>query len=321
MQRVGFDRNDLLWSNRKVLFMSPVPDVDLRPGARQLPELASEQGLCAPASVSAGSTAGKRRHKARPSLYRDEIADQILGGLRAGRPLHGICRDDGMPCYRTIIGWVRQDRAGFAARYRQAREIGHGSPGPVRYTREIADRFLADLMCGRTLAEICGDPDMPDHTTINRWVAADREDFAARYRSAREIGHLRHAAVRYSPETADRILDELMVGKLLSDVCNDLDMPSVRSLRKWVQEDREGFRARYLEAREIGFQAIADEILKIIDDRRNDWIVQLREDGTTELILDPYRVKRAELRVKARCWLLSKMLPKTFGGRQDITAP
>jgi hypothetical protein len=51
--------------------------------------------------------------------------------------------------------------------------------------------------------------------------------------------------------------------------------------------------------------------LKIVDDRRNDWIVQRREDGTTVRILDPHRVKRAELRVNARWRLLSKMMPKT----------
>jgi hypothetical protein len=166
-------------------------------------------------------------------------------------------------------------------------------------------------MCGRTQAEVCGDRDMPDHTTINRWVAADREDFAVRYRSAREVGRLRHAAVPYSPEVADWIFDGLMAGRLLNDVCNDLDMPSVRTLRKWVKEDRDGFRAHYLYAREIGFQTIMDGMLRIVDDRRNDWIVQRREDGTTVRILDPHRVKRAELRVAARWRLLSKMMPKT----------
>jgi hypothetical protein len=304
-----------------VLFVTQGPDIDLRPGAQQLPESDSDHGLTASTSGSARSTAGKRRYKARPSLYSEEIADQILGGLRAGRPLLGICRDAGMPSYRTIVGWVQQDRAGFAARYRLARRIGHGRPGPVRYTREIADRFLGELMCGRTQAEVCGDRGMPDHTTINRWVAADREDFAVRYRSAREVGRLRHAAVPYSPEVADWILDGLMAGGLLSDVCNDVDMPSVRTLWKWVKEDREGFRARYLDARQIGFQTIADGTLKIVDDRRNDWIVQRREDGTTVRILDPHRLKRAKLRVNARWRLLSKMMPKTFGDRRAVTAP
>ena len=61
-------------------------------------------------------------------------------------------------------------------------------------------------------------------------------------------------------------------------------------------------------------------MLRIVDDRRNDWIVWRREDGSFATMLDPERVNRAELRVKTRRWLLSKMLPKQFGDRLDITA-
>jgi Bacteriophage Sf6, terminase small subunit-like len=61
--------------------------------------------------------------------------------------------------------------------------------------------------------------------------------------------------------------------------------------------------------------------LPIVDDRRNDWIVQQREDGTTEKILDPERVNRARLRIQARHWLVSKLLPKKFGDRPEPKAP
>jgi hypothetical protein len=62
-------------------------------------------------------------------------------------------------------------------------------------------------------------------------------------------------------------------------------------------------------------------MLGIADDRRNDWIVQRCEDGSTEKILDPERVNRARLRFKARRWLLSKMLPRTFGDPLFRNAP
>jgi hypothetical protein len=140
--------------------------------------------------------------------------------LRARRSLHDICCDEGMPHHDTITNWIKQDRDGFAARYRQARQIGHGSSRYVSYTPETADRFLGELMNGRTLVEVCGDPDMPDHTTINRSVATDREGFAARYRSAREIGYLKNAAVPHTAEIARRILDELMSGRPLDDICD-----------------------------------------------------------------------------------------------------
>jgi hypothetical protein len=259
--------------------------------------------------------------KTRASLYTAEIADRILRELRGGRSLHGICSDDGMPHRETVTKWIRQDREGFAARYRQARAIAQSSPGYTGYTAATAGRLLGELMNGRGLYDICGDPGMPDHTTVNRWVANDREGFAALYRRAREIGQLKNASVPYTPEIADLILDELMSGRPLDDICGAPDTPAASSVRNWVKDNREGFTARYLLAREIGFQSIADQVLGIVDDRRNDWIVRRREDGTTETILDPERVNRARLRFKARRWLLSKMLPKTFGNRFDRKAP
>jgi hypothetical protein len=248
----------------------------------------------------------------RASLYTAEIADHILRELRAGRSLCEVCRDDGMPNRDTITNWVKQDREGFAARYRQARQIGRGSS---------AERLLGELMNGRTLVDVCGDPDMPDHTTINRWVAGDRDGFAARYRCAREIGRLNQAAVPYTADIADRILDELMSGRPLEEICSEPDVPASSSVRNWIKDNRDGFTPRYRQAREIGCHTIADQMLRIVDDRRNDWIVRRRDDGTLETILDPERVNRARLRVKTRRWLLSKMLPKTFGDRPDLSAP
>jgi uncharacterized protein (UPF0147 family) len=257
----------------------------------------------------------------RACLYTAEIAEHILRELRAGRSLQDICLEDAMPHRDTVTTWIRQDREGFAARYRQAREIAQNIPGHAGYTAETADRILEELMSGRGLVDICADPDMPDHTAVNRWVATDREGFAARYRSARQVGRLSRAEVAYAPETADLVLDELMAGRTLEDICADPDMPSAASVRRWVRNDREGFAARYREAREVGCQAIGDQMLRIVDDRRNDWITWRRDDGTMARMLDPERVNRAQARIKTRQWLLAKMLPRTFGDRPERNAP
>jgi hypothetical protein len=258
--------------------------------------------------------------KTRPSLDTAEIAEYILDQLRKGRSLQEICRDDDMPHRDTVTKWIEQDREGLAARYRQAREIVIHIPGRRGYSAETAERFLGEVMIGRTLVEVCGDPGMPDHTTINRWVATNREGFAERYRSARQIGRLARAAIPYTPDIADLVLEGLMSGRPLADICDEPDMPSATSVRHWLNNNRDGFTARYWQAREIGFHAIGDQILQIVDDRRNDWIVLCREDGTLEAILDPERVNRAALRLKARTWLLPRMLPKTFGNRPDFFA-
>jgi hypothetical protein len=254
------------------------------------------------------------------TLYTAEIADRILSGLAADRTLNDICRDEGMPHPDTVLNWVKEDREGFAARYRAARQRGHGSPGYVGYTPEIADRFLGEIMGGRHMIDVCKDPGMPHHSTINRWVATDHEGFAARYRSARQVGRLTRAQVTYAREIADEILDELMSGRTQDEISADPEMPSATTVRKWVRDDVDGFAARYREAREIGYQTIGDQALQIVDDRSNDWVTWQREDGTVARSLDPLRVNRALARVSTRRWLLSKMLPKTFGDRPALHA-
>jgi hypothetical protein len=216
---------------------------------------------------------------------------------------------------------LEEDVHGFAARYRRARQIGQTAiPGQVRYTREIADQVTDALMIGLPLSEICKDQGMPRPPTISRWVAEDRDGFAARYRLARQIGHDRIGQIPHTPEIEALILGELKSGRTLTDICRDPDMPHVRSVHNWIEEDRNGFAARYRRARDIGCEVMADHVVDIPDDRSGDWIVRINKDGTTEAILDPERVSRARLRFEARRWRLSKMLPRTYGDRLDLTA-
>jgi hypothetical protein len=61
---------------------------------------------------------------ARPTAYTPELADRILDGLADGRTLLDVCDDEGMPAARTVHRWAIDDVEGFAARIREAREIG-----------------------------------------------------------------------------------------------------------------------------------------------------------------------------------------------------
>jgi hypothetical protein len=257
----------------------------------------------------------------RPPCYTAELAARVLDALSAGRTLGEVCAEDTMPCEVTVRKWVQEDVDGFAARYRRARQIGHTIlPGQVRYTREIADQVTDALMIGQSLSELCKDQGMPSPATISRWVAEDRDGFAARYRLARHLGHGRTGQIPHSPEIEDVILGELMCGRTLTDICRDPDMPHVRSVQKWLATDRDGFAARYQQAREIGCAIMADDMVDIADDRTGDWIVRTHKDGTTEAILDPERVNRRLVRIKTRRWRVSKILPRTYGDRPDLTA-
>ena len=58
---------------------------------------------------------------ARPSIYSDEIAEEICGLLIEGKSLHQICRRRGMPDRRTVHRW-QESKPDFAARCARARE-------------------------------------------------------------------------------------------------------------------------------------------------------------------------------------------------------
>lgn len=183
------------------------------------------------------------------------------------------------------------------------------------YTDVLAERILNELSGGRSLRAVCRQHGVP-HSTARQWVTDDREGFGTRYRQARAIATSGRPTL-YTAYIADRILDQLSDGRPLAHVCRDPGMPSHATVRQWEKDNREGFTARYKLAREIGYHVMADEILAIADDTRDDLIERRRSDGTTEIVPNAANVRRACLRAKARCWLLSKALPRHYGKRPD----
>ena len=55
--------------------------------------------------------------------YTPALADAICKRISEGESLRAICRDPDMPSEGTVRGWAREDRDGFGARYRLAREL------------------------------------------------------------------------------------------------------------------------------------------------------------------------------------------------------
>lgn len=127
----------------------------------------------------------------------------------------------------------------------------------------------------------------------------------------------------YTPELAAEICARLADGQTLREICRSDHMPSEASVRTWALQDREGFSSQYADARQKGYQRMADELLEIADDGTNDWVERRRQDGSTEVIFDNEHYQRSRLRVDTRKWLLSKALPKVYGEKvtQEISGP
>ena len=123
---------------------------------------------------------------------------------------------------------------------------------------------------------------------------------------------------KYTKAIADKICEQLAEGRTLREVCKADDMPPEPTVRRWALEDREGFSAHYARAREIGYQAMADELLEISDDGRNDWMERNSEDDRG-WVANGENMGRSRLRVDTRKWLLSKALPKLYGDKITTT--
>ena len=104
----------------------------------------------------------------------------------------------------------------------------------------------------------------------------------------------------------------------LREVCRGEGMPTEACVRTWAYEDRSGFYSQYARAREIGYQAMADEVLEISDDGTNDWMERQGDDGKSAFALNGEHVQRSRLRVDTRKWLLSKALPKIYGDKVQV---
>ena len=105
----------------------------------------------------------------------------------------------------------------------------------------------------------------------------------------------------YSPEVAGAILDALAEGRSLRSIWRDPGMPSEATARLWAVENVENFGDRMERARIAGCHALADEILEIAD-RAHD------SDSAAA----------ARVATENRRWLLSKLLPKTYGDKQQL---
>lgn len=120
----------------------------------------------------------------------------------------------------------------------------------------------------------------------------------------------------YNAEVADRICARLAEGETLRAICRDEGMPPWRTLYHWI-EDHADFAARIARARELGFDAIAQEALSIADTPVIGEETEESDDGKT-------RVKRADmlghrkLQVETRLKLLAKWDPKRYGDRVDL---
>lgn len=122
----------------------------------------------------------------------------------------------------------------------------------------------------------------------------------------------------YTQELADRICEELAMGKSMRTVCLADDMPAIRTIFYWLRSNKE-FLHQYTRAKEESVDAIVDEMLDIADDGSNDYMT-ITKGNNTYNVEDREVTNRSRLRVDTRKWIVSKLKPKKYGDKLDVTS-
>lgn len=107
-------------------------------------------------------------------------------------------------------------------------------------------------------------------------------------------------------------------GKPVRKILKEDGMPSFETFYRWLNDDDEKSK-QYTCACEARADMIFDDILYIADDVSKD-TQTVDIDGIELQTLNKENIQRARLRVEARKWVVSKMNPKKFGDKIDVTS-
>lgn len=120
---------------------------------------------------------------------------------------------------------------------------------------------------------------------------------------------------KYTDKLADEICQMIAQGQSVRSICAKKDMISMQTFFRWRREN-EKFREQYARACEERSYAYAEDIIEIADNATNDYMEKLEGDG---YIFNSENVQRSRLRIDTRKWLMSKLNPKVYGDKLDMT--
>lgn len=122
----------------------------------------------------------------------------------------------------------------------------------------------------------------------------------------------------YSQEDKDRIVNTICFriseGESLRSIVKDEDMPDLTTFLVWISED-EVKSKQYARAMELRADSMFEDMLDIADDSSEDALT----DDNGNVKVNTEFVQRSRLRVDTRKWVLSRMNPKKYGDKTDIT--
>lgn len=115
----------------------------------------------------------------------------------------------------------------------------------------------------------------------------------------------------YSQETAQKICEYISNGKSLRATCLEEGMPSAVTVFKWMREHEE-FLNQYARATEERAEAQNESLLDLGDEAIR--LAQEVDVKASSAVVQAVKLKADNLK-----WVMSKMKPKKYGDKVDLT--
>jgi hypothetical protein len=115
----------------------------------------------------------------------------------------------------------------------------------------------------------------------------------------------------------ETILEHIMDGLSLSDVCKLPNMPRRQRVHEWLEADS-AKADNYARACEIRAERMFDEIIRIADTPVMGEKTRLDPDGAIVEVTRGDMTDHRRLQIDARKWALAKMQPKKYGDKLDV---
>jgi hypothetical protein len=126
----------------------------------------------------------------------------------------------------------------------------------------------------------------------------------------------------YSEEEKIKIFDDVIKlisgGLSLRKAIVELNIINKDTFFSWIAKDTL-LADQYTRACEVRADSLFEEMLDIADDGTNDYITKRASDGTEFEVVNTEHIQRSKLRIETRKWNLSKMNPKKYGDKIDVT--
>lgn len=126
----------------------------------------------------------------------------------------------------------------------------------------------------------------------------------------------------YDPKLAEYFCHRVSEGETVRKICSEKGMPNMATFFAWIAKHEE-FKKQYHHAKEVQLEGFADETVDIADNGANDWM-ERNDPKNPGWIANGEAVRRSDLRVKTRQWLLGKLAPKRYGeliGKYETPPP